>query len=499
MISTDISMDARLQLFKQFLADSDEYEMYLSGPGGCGKTYSVKSFVEYLREAEIPYLLVAYTHDACKVLRENVYPDEPRGVEAMTNIRTLHSFLKKMPGINVSARRREQLKCVLKGGKPETPKVLILDEYSMIGDNDYMDIGELVADDTGKILMKTMYVGDNSQLPPVGQAQVIAPRGNYQILLTKNMRLDAASQSIDPVLGALREMIKTSIIQSLPESSLVHRNTDIVQQYVELVKSGVDPDEIRVLAYRNVTVYNLNLAIHAALDNDFSEYEPGDVLFDSTLKEKVVFKPFGLSTFLEDYKSVCKANKISKLRTNGKTSINVDDKYNTMGRLQQEYDAYIIDDSAARVSGVSGRQVKYYVPGYVQWSILKDTLEQKALDANTTALKYFENSIVSTYPDAPKNASEKDIFVWLNKNCYNMEPVEDRRTAWSQYLLFSNFVSCLDRPYASTVHKVQGKSYDYVLLDGADMLTLYRRNKEEYLKLFYTAVSRARKEIWINN
>jgi hypothetical protein len=478
-------------MFRSFLDDSTEHEMYISGAGGTGKTYSVLNFVKVLEDAGIPFLLVSFTHDACKVLRENVYKDDPSGVQAMTNVRTLHSFLRKSPGINQNARKAEQLKCVNRHGKPEAPKVLILDEYSMIGDVDYMDIGELCTDEEGQITMKTLYVGDSSQLPPVGQARAIYPTGDYQIELTKNMRLDEASQSLEPILQALRAMIKTGKIQRLPDSPLLHRKANIIKQYNNLITQGVDPEQIRVLAYTNNTVFKLNNSIHSMLYPKAAlEYADGDVLFDSTLKKRFILKAvdveFGHS--LLDAREQLVSMGIIGIQENGKSILPLSkDKYNTLGALAHNYYIYAFTkDNGDKV-------IRFYLAGYMQWNAQKVILEENALEGNRKVIQLAEEELL----DCPKDDKEK---IEAAKYAFAGHPlIRARGQAWAAYLTFSRYVGCVDRPYASTVHKVQGKSYDYILVEGADMLKLYKRNPEEYLKLFYTAVSRARKEIWISN
>lgn len=50
-------------------------------------------------------------------------------------------------------------------------------------------------------------------------------------------------------------------------------------------------------------------------------------------------------------------------------------------------------------------------------------------------------------------------------------------------------------PYALTTHKAQGSAFDYVAIDLNDMNTCLYKSKEQYTRLLYTAMTRARKMV----
>ena len=88
-----------ISTFKQFLADEQAWDMYITGAAGTGKTTSLAEGVQYCIDQEIPYVVCAYTHKACGILRDKL----PQGAI----VRTLHSFLGKRPCINTNATKKE--------------------------------------------------------------------------------------------------------------------------------------------------------------------------------------------------------------------------------------------------------------------------------------------------------------------------------------------------------------------------------------------------------
>ena len=57
---------------------------------------------------------------------------------------------------------------------------------------------------------------------------------------------------------------------------------------------------------------------------------------------------------------------------------------------------------------------------------------------------------------------------------------------------------CIDFPYATTVHKSQGSTYETVLLDIKDLGICANSNYNLYLKLLYVALSRASERVFTN-
>ena len=143
----------------EFLKQKKTHEGFITGPGGSGKTEMLINICNILNEAKINYRVVAYTNKAVEVINKRV-PTAPTS--------TLHSWLTKRPGINSKAKHLKSLMISNQYGVPAPLQLLIVDEFSMVSEEDYADIGMLVDPDMeGDIKLYTLYIGDLAQLPPI--------------------------------------------------------------------------------------------------------------------------------------------------------------------------------------------------------------------------------------------------------------------------------------------------------------------------------------------
>ena len=150
-----------LATFKDFLLDEEAEDMYVTGAAGTGKTHGLAKVVEYCVTADIEYIVCAHTHKACGVLRQ--------ALPAGAHVATLHSYLKKRPTINAEAVREKHVEVSRQHGTAAKTSVLIVDEYSIIGEKDLMSIRDL--NPTPKIV----WLGDPHQLPPVARSPPTHP------------------------------------------------------------------------------------------------------------------------------------------------------------------------------------------------------------------------------------------------------------------------------------------------------------------------------------
>jgi len=462
-----------LDTFKAFLEDEDETEMYVSGPGGTGKTEQLAHMVRYCLDNDITYLVGAYTHKACDVLKKRIFAEG----YALAPVKTIWSFLKKSPGVNENATNIKHVTVSNKRGEPEIVRVIFFDEYSMISEQDYFDIGSIQTDDDGKVVTKLVYLGDKMQLPPVGSARAIYPRGKYQVELTHNYRADDCLQ---PVLTTLRQMKETGKIIRLPKVPCVHRGAEIVAEYC--VKA-IDRREFSCLmvAYTNAKTDTLNMLVHEKMTGRQS-IQAGDKVildFNKTMYKYKPFTPDLAEEFDFDTRDKYKGGILKNDNKSVLTESN--DKYGSLNILEQ-----LIADLPIELLQLQGRQhavLKPAIYGYAKFNEIKKQLSEEAVKHNNLIKDRYKCQTVTEFCRENRNLQE----------------VRARNYAWRMYMTFNELVTAFSLPYASTVHKAQGSTYDYVFIDGADMLTLYKYNAMEYVSLFYTAVSRARYEVYINN
>lgn len=421
-------------MFKEFMEDKDALDMYVTGPAGTGKTHQCKEDVQYCIDNKIPYVVCAYTHKACAILASKLQPT--------ANIKTLHSFLGKRPTINVHATKNDHVSSSLKMGETDVePKVMFLDEYSMVGEKDLQDIQDAE--------IKVVWLGDSNQLPPVGDVAAIVPTGKYQKVLTKQWRNDNPLQL---PLNRLISFINGEHPAPLePVKDFFIRGCDIVKEYLK-------HDEAIILAYTNKRVQELNAKAQGALDP--SEH---DQLFSPTIRKDLEF--------------VCWVNTMqvqSIVIPRSDDHLERGTKYKTLEFLLESGNCRFADVLTPEGDIVTIATVF----GHYDYKVQEDRLRAAATESNL----------------AIEQKHKCKAVAWAKAN-RSTKLAKARAKAWRDYLSFNDCVICIDFNHAMTVHKSQGSTFPVVCLD-TDNLALAMRDFQLYLKLLYVGISRAAKKVY---
>lgn len=450
---------------KHFLSDPEENEAFITGPAGSGKTTALIEVVKQLNDMGVKYRVVAYTHKAKDVLISKLPAD--------TDISTLHSWLKKRPGINEKAKSLKALVTTMQFGQPVYIQLLIVDEFSFVGEKDYYSIGklqdqlelnywehpnnhcenagttlpanpyrspdEIPADEVVPICehcgkpysrvcippIKVLYVGDLNQLSPVDGPSAVYPHEPYWRKLTTVHRThNTLTQPLALLVDMMEGRRKQEYLE--PTEDFI-RKVDIV----ELYKQDKDEDKI-MLAYTNQRVQEINALIQGR-----AEPQPGDKLYDSSLKQFIEIE--GIH---DTWKWECKT-------VNG--VINPDTKFNPL-RLLNNLDF-----------------VKFYqISEYV---------------AIPAIFGMFENKKIRE--DIGRELVEKNKAGLDSKAQYRL------------YKTISDYVSILDFAYCVTIHKSQGSEYNHVYVDSQDLSRCF--DQSERMRLLYVSISRAREKCYLSN
>lgn len=440
---------ATIDVLQAFLTDEKAWEMYITGKAGTGKTTTLKEVVEYCLANQIDYMVCAFTHKACTVLEEKL-PDN-------ANITTLHSYLRKRPTINDSAVHKAHVDVRSRMGESERPDIVIVDEFSMVGEDDYVDImGMQDPHDEGAKPIKALYVGDPYQLPPVGDMQTIKPKGKYWVKLEKVYRTEC-----DDLLSAmvkLTDMIDGADMEPLGSSQNLIRGQCLIQSY----KASTSTDKV-CLAWTNKAVQQLNEAIAGKTQPD-----PSDDLWCPTLRHE-----FTLEAFLP------KTGALPIVRT-PRSSLGPNSKYKTLEFLQELPEvsfARVYDSTAEEVVNIA------YIFGHYTYKQIINDLTEAAVAVN--------NQIKAIAGGDIKPAQ------WASQN-QGHGLTRKRAKAWRKLLAIKEAVLCIDFPYAMTIHKSQGSTYEEVYLDSEDLSMCGNTDAKMYLKLFYVALSRASHKVITN-
>jgi GTPase SAR1 family protein len=448
---------------KDFL-NSDEVNAYITGPAGSGKTTMLKNLVSELMEMEVTFRVVAYTHKACEVLAKKL----PEG----TPISTLHSWLIKRPGLNSKAKSLKNLKISTQYGTPEILKVIIVDEFSFVGEKDYMSIVELQdtelpicpscnsteneeidyedytvfdkLNESKRLLygyrclacqcehtnfatpLKVIYVGDLNQLSPVNDIQSIVPREPYWTKLTTIYR-NAESAIAEPLA------LLVDILEGKKASQILPANEDFTRGVEDIAMAYANSSNSSkiLLAYTNRAVQAHNAYIQGRTNP-----EPGDMVYNQTMRLELIIH----EVIDEYYGPVITVNGI----------IDENTKYNPLRVIN------------------SLSYVKFY---------------KTQLGVFAGIFGFEENKRI-------REKIGKDL-VSLNKQG------KDSTQAYKLYKTIEDYVSILDFTHCLTIHKSQGQEFDEVYIDTED-LKIHRDPKEK-LRLLYVAMSRAKHKVFINS
>lgn len=293
--------------FKEFLKDSDSKVFILQGYAGTGKTTLMKFFIEHMRNMEINHRLLASTGRAAKVLSNST--------DALAS--TVHSMIYKFEDFNhnlddfVDYEDRygkdkdgqlllQFVMTPLDINETYSQNVYLIDEASMI--SDVKDLNANQAEfGSGRLLKdlfdydangKFIFVGDESQLPPVHQDISPALSKRY---LKEVFDIDAKEMTLTQIV---RQQADNSIIHASHRIRALYQNPPnvkwgmlplagykdikvmpdeimMINKYINLIKD--DYSKATFISYSNNKCNSLNNLIRQSLRKR-SRVEVGDLL-----------------------------------------------------------------------------------------------------------------------------------------------------------------------------------------------------------------------------
>ena len=408
------------------MKDPEAREAFITGPAGSGKTTILKEITDKLTRTH-NIIVTAFTHKAVEVLRQKLSPD--------IEITTLHSFLRKRPDINEKAMRLQNLIVTRKMGSPEKPQVLVIDEFSFVGDKDYSDLSDLIDDHTitkckecGEVYadeymcplcggdvdelevipgIKIIYVGDEYQLPPVRDEAAVSPYGDYVMKLTKIYRSDSR---LLPLQLDIRDRLERGDTD-LPDIPEEFRTDNILSDSFD-----------KILCYTNKQVQYYNFTINGKVLPD-----KGDVIFSSSFNRELVVEGI---------------NSNPTVLVTPRKNIDLYTKYNPIEAMMS-MGIIFLDTNIGTIPTVFGS--KNYLDK-------KEELGIRLVKANQSK--------------------------------------RGNKIAYRYYKTFHDYVVHSDFTNAITIHKSQGQEWDRVAVDLDDLNNC--SDKTLKLKLLYVSISRSK-------
>jgi len=378
--------------------------------------------------------------------------------KGVKNAVTIHSVLKLVPTLNQEMRRGQKMRKLRKIGDIDLSDIDIIgiDEFSMINVSILDMLLELLPEDC-----KVTIFGDPYQLKPV-DGELIDPAYYTDNITELTTQHRAEAPDVVETFMRFKDFIKGTgqmdLRVDLPQGSL----------------KGFDPKTDRALAFTNKKVLELNEAIAQELGLP-REIAIGEEISINGLVGKLVGMPEDFLTIDHIYpKCVAKG----KLMQGAKLE-------DTIGKIQKDMRKFNNNISSWDIGYIEIEETvysfSYNLDHYAHAKTLMTTVEE----------------VQFGLIDHHNLADGINLKEWCQNNM-KKKFVENRGTAWKQYLTHEGLIWDLRRPFASTVHRSQGSEFDYVYIAQADIKKAIRKGwYMNYARLMYVSLSRAIKGVII--
>jgi ATP-dependent exoDNAse (exonuclease V) alpha subunit len=408
------------------------------GEGGTGKTYCVMEIVSILLDGQLKVLLVAPTNKAVKQLekaaRSYKLPLDKIG------FKTAHSAL----GLSLMPTAEKKYAARVRDSVLPEYNVVVCDEMSMLGEAFLFDY---FLPDLKEYNVFCLMMGDDMQLPPVketsSKAFGIFPTAELTQVERQQNNPDGTPNGILQITAPLRAAIKakeTFDFNYVPANNVtVVKAANFLHAVVEQFDLTTDLEEVRVLAWRNRRVDDINNAIRDKIyGKNAARFEIGERL--------VTGKP-----------------------------------------IQKGGDIVLSTDEESLVAAVS-ESVMFDEGTETKWKTWLVTLNPVYADVK----QVFAHVL---------HESEYDRFR-RHCNALVEKAEEAKKTGknagwhWKQLHTFQDLFADLKYCYCITVHRSQGSTFKRVMVDVKDLLDNPVRSERQ--RLLYVAFSRPQQELLIN-
>ena len=451
--------------FKAFIKNNQQKVFILNGHAGTGKTTLIRFFIDELRDRKLNYNLMASTGRAAKILT-NI---------TGTPASTVHSIIYSLEGFNQDieeiAREEDETGVdetgqlvLIFGLTPKSPSkeqyFYIVDEASMIADVEDKNPTQARFGD-GKLLSnllkydpegKFIFVGDECQLPPVGQEISPALSPGY---FKQTFDIDVVECKLTQII---RQQADNSIIQAAQQLRNLYANPP-------KVKWGKLP---------------LGNHKHIRLYLDFKSMK------DSYLAT-ILGRVYEKSTFISSTNRKCyESNKMLRESLGFRGPLHPGD---LLLVTQNNQISGLLNGDLVVVEQVRG--VRHHRAGL---SFLQVEVRELVTERRVSQL-LIEDILYSRMPNLTQ-IEQKALFIDFYRRMKDLGiKQEDPRFNERLYDdVFLNALRCVFG-YTLTCHKAQGGEWDEVFLDIARNLML--EAQPAAYQWAYTAVTRAKKQLHI--
>ena len=449
-----------LQKLDDFANDKNKTAITLSGYAGTGKTSLMEMVAKKLgRKHNVVFS--ATTHQAAGILKSKVgkYGFDTRTVNSLFGI----AIATDMEGTRYDASKKVRIDAEDKLGYGD---VVIIDEASMLSDENYNDVVSIAKMRNAKVI----FVGDKAQLAPVGQAEVskVFRDSNGEVVeLTKVERTgDNAILSEATAIRNGQNFTYESAFNAQGQgvAYVTPQSTDVINSIIETFTPGLktNPNYLRILAFTNASVANYNSKVRQSLGYNGLAPQVGEPML-------------GYANWGYDRSRAASGDPYQFVNSRSYKVVATQAPYKSGIRLS-DGTVCSFDILPIRLEDSMGEQVT------VPFIDIKNNIQNR----NSAKLAAQEKAILWTKWRTAQGMQKRALLDAINE-LENFLFINDNLTGDQNNLLQAKVI---DFGYAHTIHKSQGGTYTHVIMDDGGIESS-RSSAEMKQQLKYVGVSRA--------
>ena len=445
--------------------NESDYKRALIGAAGTGKTYLVKALIKNCNKSYSTIGLAAPTHKACRVLQESI---------KLPNIKcnTLQSDLGLRLNFDVDKFDISNPPFDPRGKiKLGNYKVYIVDEASMIN----RGLATFLERNCKSKKCKIIYIGDGSQLAPVGEKYSPCLRGLKVHKLTEIVR----QEEDNPVVGLL-ELLRYDI---------EHRTFRFLE-YISKNRERFDADNIK--GYKVCTADEFEQIV-------FNNFNDEELERNIDFAKVVAYTNMAVSSWNKFIRNATIKDADKSVITKNDLIISYTTIVNQFNEAviknSEEYIVYDIANYIHPQYNLKGFIIKFQAIHGGKVTSPLFVLDHKDTDTVTTYVKICNSMISSAKDSSSKLRAQrwKDYYEF-KESCLLLTNIINRDGT-------TMFGRDLDYGFALTSHKSQGSTFDTSLVDVNDIVfDKYGNpytNAEEINRRLYVACSRCKNKLYL--
>lgn len=422
--------------------------LLIKGSAGVGKTFMVG---ELIRILSLHTIVAAPTHKALQVLREKI---NTNNMTKSISFRTLHSSL----GLKrIITKGGKEVFKPDKWGSRQDPllgcELYVIDEASMIS-SELLDLLEKASFDKD---FKVIFLGDDKQLPPVGEKESKVFKSNYPtVTLTEVVR----QAKDNPILSLALNLDLTNSKESKIGVGKDGKSLGYVysNDKESVLKALIGNKDIRYLSFTNHTVDLVNKTVRERLFGNPRKVEEGEIIR--------IIEPYSYNG--------------NFFHTDQEIEIeNIKIKTKILQFFIEENDEIVLKDF----------EFKYYA---INNKIKNESLAADLEDLDNLTLLESQKEVheLEILHEDSEELFQKLLNDLAHSAKLNMELWnKEKKNPWVEsFFPLKEYFAQISYSYASTVHKSQGCTFDAVIVDIGDISRCFDKNTLR--KLLYTAYTR---------